>query len=54
MSFASVAALTTVVGVMLIRIGIDVGLLNPRRASRRCPSCGRIAERRGCEWCSAR
>jgi hypothetical protein len=50
-AFAPLAALTTGVGLMLARIATDVGLLAPKRPRRRCPSCGRLADRRGCDWC---
>jgi exosome complex RNA-binding protein Csl4 len=49
---ALVAAVTTGIGVVMIRLGLDRGALVRRRASRTCPSCGRTIERRVCEVCS--
>jgi hypothetical protein len=49
---ALVAILTTGIGAVMIRLGPDRGGLVRRRASRRCPSCGRIIQRRVCEVCT--
>jgi hypothetical protein len=48
---ALVAIVTTGIGAVMIRLGIDRGALVRRRASRRCPSCGRIIHGRVCELC---
>lgn len=45
-----VAALTSAVGVVLMRIGVGSGLLRQRHAER-CPACGRLRSPRGCERC---
>ncbi len=45
-----VAALTSVVGAVLLRIGVGSGLLRQRHAER-CPACGRLRSPRGCERC---
>jgi hypothetical protein len=41
-----VAIVTTGIGAVMIRLGMDRGALVRRRASRRCPSCGRIIQHR--------
>jgi hypothetical protein len=43
---------TTAVGALMIRLGITRGLLQPRRAPRRCPSCGRLINGRVCATCT--
>jgi hypothetical protein len=47
-----VAIVTTGIGAVMIRLGMDRGALVRRRASRRCPSCGRIIQHRVCEACT--
>jgi hypothetical protein len=49
---ALVAIVTTGIGAVMIRLGIDRGALVRRRVSRRCPSCGRIIHGRVCEVCT--
>lgn len=44
--------LTTAVGALMIRLGVTHGLLQPRRAARRCPSCGRLINGRVCATCT--
>jgi len=39
---ALLAALTTGAGAVMIRLGLDRGLLKSRRAERWCPSCDRL------------
>lgn len=49
---ALVALVTTGIGALMIRLGLDRGALMRRRATRRCPSCGRLIERRVCDTCT--
>src|SRR5205085_11660606 len=51
---AVLAALTTGAGVVMIRLGLSEGLLKPRKAARRCPSCDRLIEGRVCPTCTRR
>jgi recombinational DNA repair protein RecR len=44
--------LTTAVGALMIRLGVTHGLLQPRRAARRCPSCGRLINGPVCATCT--
>jgi hypothetical protein len=37
---------TTGVGAVMIRLGVTRGLLQPGKAPRRCPSCGRLTDLR--------
>jgi len=48
----SLAALSTGVGAVMVRLGLHKGRLEPRRVARRCPSCGRSTNRRVCRGCS--
>jgi hypothetical protein len=43
---------TTGVGAVMIRLGLDRGLLQPRNAPRRCPSCGRPIDGPACRHCT--
>jgi hypothetical protein len=43
---------TTGVAALMIRLGVTRGLLQPRRATRRCPSCGRLIDGRVCATCT--
>jgi hypothetical protein len=45
-------ALTTGVGAVMILVGLGRGLLEPRKARRRCPSCGRLIDGRVCRRCT--
>jgi hypothetical protein len=45
-------ALTTVVGAVMILVGLRRGLLQPRKAARRCPSCGRLIDGPVCKHCT--
>ncbi|HVA31776.1 MAG TPA: hypothetical protein VMU58_10960 [Gaiellaceae bacterium] len=51
---ALVAVVTTGIGVLMIRLGLDRGALVRRRSPRRCPACGRRIEHRVCELCARR
>jgi recombinational DNA repair protein RecR len=44
--------LTTGVGAAMILIGLRRGLLQPRKAPRRCRSCGRLTDRPACTHCT--
>jgi hypothetical protein len=44
-------ALTTGVGAVMILVGLRRGLLEPRKAPRRCPSCGRVIDGPACKHC---
>jgi hypothetical protein len=46
------AVVTTGVGVVMIRLGLDRGLLQPRNAPRRCPFCGRLIDGPACRHCT--
>jgi len=46
------AVVTTGVGAVMIRLGLDRGLLQPRNAPRRCPSCGRLIDDAACRHCT--
>jgi hypothetical protein len=43
---------TTAVGALMIRLGITRGLLQLRRQTRRCPSCGCLINGRVCATCT--
>jgi hypothetical protein len=45
-------ALTTGVGTVMILVGLTRGLLQPRKAPRRCPSCGRLIDGTACRHCT--
>ena len=45
---------TTGVAVVMIRLGLSRGMLQLRRAPRRCPSCGRLMGGRVCGLCARR
>jgi hypothetical protein len=45
-------ALTTGVGAVMILVGLRRGLLQHRKASRRCPSCGRLIDGPVCRRCT--
>jgi hypothetical protein len=42
-----------VVSLLMVRYGVDYGLLELRRPERTCPSCGRRIEDRVCGRCAA-
>lgn len=46
------AALTLGVGAVMVRLGLDRGLLQLSKAQRRCPSCGRLIRARLCPLCA--
>jgi hypothetical protein len=46
------ALLTTAVGALMIRLGLTRGLLQSRRPTRRCPSCGRLINGHVCATCT--
>lgn len=51
----TVLALTVVstgVGYVMVRLGLGKGMLQPRKASRRCPSCGRLIDGSLCRVCT--
>jgi recombinational DNA repair protein RecR len=53
----TVLALTVVtagVGYAMVRLGLSKGMLQARRASRRCPSCGRLIGGSVCRVCTGR
>jgi hypothetical protein len=52
MQFATIAAITTVVGASMIRLGLRRRLLVYRHV-RRCASCGRRLTTRVCTRCNA-
>ena len=43
---------TTAAGALMIRLGVTRGLLQPRKAPRRCPSCGRLINGHVCAICT--
>jgi hypothetical protein len=45
---------TAGVAAVMIRLGLSRGLLQLRRAPRRCPSCGRLIGGRVCGTCTGR
>jgi hypothetical protein len=45
-------ALTTGVGAVMILLGLRRGLLEPRKARRTCPSCGRRIDGPVCRHCT--
>jgi len=49
---ALLAALTTAVGVVMMRLGMSQGMLQRRKTERRCPACGRLVRDRVCPWCA--
>ena len=49
---ASLAFVTTGVGVAMSRLGIRHGMLEARRERQRCASCGRVLRARVCSKCT--
>jgi len=49
---ASLAVVTTAVGVAMSRLGIHHGMLEARRERQRCASCGRVLHARVCSKCT--
>jgi NADH pyrophosphatase NudC (nudix superfamily) len=49
---AVLAILTTGVGYLMVVAGLHKSLLEWRRSSRMCPSCGRVLQERVCSFCS--
>jgi hypothetical protein len=48
------AALTLGVGAVMVRLGLDRGLLQLSKVPRRCPSCGRLIRTRLCPLCAGK
>jgi recombinational DNA repair protein RecR len=46
------AVVTTVVGAVMVRLGLSQRALQFRNARRTCPSCGRLIDRAVCESCT--
>jgi hypothetical protein len=51
-NIAILAVLTTCVGYLMILAGLHKSLLEWRRPSRSCPSCGRAISDRVCAYCT--
>jgi recombinational DNA repair protein RecR len=49
---ASLAFVTTGVGIAMSRLGMRHGLLEARRKRQRCASCGRVLQARVCTKCT--
>jgi rRNA maturation endonuclease Nob1 len=49
---AVLATLTFGVGAVMVRLGLDRGLLQLSKGQRRCPSCGRLIRTRICPLCA--
>jgi recombinational DNA repair protein RecR len=45
-------ALTTGSGALMILVALRRRLLEPRKAPRRCPSCGRLIDGQACKHCT--
>lgn len=52
--FPQLSLVTTAVAALMIRLGVTRGLLQSRRPTRRCPSCGRLIDGRVCAACMRR
>ena len=48
----ALAVVTTGVGAVMIRLGMDKGVLQPRRPPRKCASCSRLLKSRVCANCN--
>jgi hypothetical protein len=48
----ALVALVATVGALMIRLGLDRGVLVRRRVVRRCPSCGRLIRQSVCQVCT--
>jgi recombinational DNA repair protein RecR len=48
----ALTVVTTGVGYLMVRVGLGKGMLQLRRASRRCPSCGRLIDGSRCRVCT--
>ena len=46
--------LTTGVGAVMVLVGLGRGLLEPRKARRACPCCGRLIDGRVCRRCTGK
>jgi rRNA maturation endonuclease Nob1 len=51
---AALATLTLGVGVIMVRLGLNRGLLEPSKPQRRCPACGRLIRTRLCPLCAGK
>jgi NADH pyrophosphatase NudC (nudix superfamily) len=49
---AVLAILTTGVGYLMVVAGLHKSLLEWRRSTRMCPSCGRAIQERVCSFCT--
>ena len=52
-NLVALAALTTGVGFVMIRMGLTGGMLHSRATRRRCPCCGRLLKPHGCDHCGS-
>jgi hypothetical protein len=50
---AAVAVVTCGIGCLMLLSGIGKGMLEWRRATRRCPGCGRAIQGRVCSFCNS-
>jgi len=50
----ALTVVTTGVGYLMVRVGLGKGMLQPRRASRRCPSCSRLIDGSVCRVCTGK
>ena len=51
-NIAALAIVTTGIGYLMVVAGLHKSMLEWRRATRSCPSCGRTIEARVCGVCS--
>ena len=51
-NIAIIAVLTSGVGYLMVVSGIHKSMLEWRRSTRLCPSCGRVITARVCSFCS--
>ncbi|MFL5944051.1 MAG: hypothetical protein ACJ74D_02620 [Gaiellaceae bacterium] len=49
---ALLAIVTTGVGYLMVAAGLHKSMLEWRRSTRSCPSCGRMIQDRVCSFCS--
>jgi hypothetical protein len=52
-NIAILAVLTSGVGYLMVASGVHKSLLEWRRSSRLCPSCGRVLTARVCTFCTS-
>ena len=53
LNIAIIAVLTSGVGYLMVASGVHKSLLEWRRSSRLCPSCGRVLTARVCTFCTS-